>query len=153
MRIYPRPHGGLARALRHLGAVVSTLAFSATAHAQERTYLFEVGAAAAYQGFGETAELSSKLGGLARIGVWLPYGFGVEGEGLITKPAAKSTDEPVPVRMASASLLYNLLLTPNSWGYAKFGIGGTKYAGECTGPVSTGPVICGTTSTLLAGLG
>jgi outer membrane protein OmpA-like peptidoglycan-associated protein len=148
MRTYPRPYGGLARALRHLGAVVSTLAFSATAHAQERTYLFELGAAAAYQGFGETAELSSKIGGLARIGVWLPYGFGVEGEGLITKPAAKSTDEPVPVRMASASLLYNLLLTPNSWGYAKFGIGGTKYAGECTGPR-----ICGTTTMLLAGLG
>src|SRR5829696_3286892 len=100
MRIYPRPHGGLARALRHLGAVVSTLAFSATAHAQERTYLFEVGAAAAYQGFGEIAGLNSKLGGLARIGVWLPYGFGVEAEGAIVNPSAKaeSVDEPVPVR-------------------------------------------------------
>ena len=153
MRTYPRPRGGLARALRHLGAVVSTLASFSTAHAQKRTYLFEVGAAAAYQGFADTVELTSEFGGLARIGVWLPYGFGVEAEGLITtsvSTAPNSDAASVPVKMASASLLYNLLLTPNSWGYAKFGIGGTKYGGECSG-LERG--ICGTTTMLLAGLG
>src|SRR4051812_28802886 len=124
MRTYPRPSEGLARALRHLGAVVSTLAFFSTAHAQERTYLFEVGAAAAYEGFGETADLDGKLGGLARIGLWLPYGFGVEAEGAIVKPSSKDTTvvEPVTVTIGSVSLLYNLLLSQKSWGYAKFGI-------------------------------
>src|SRR3954468_6134200 len=107
MRTYPRPSEGLARALRHLGAVVSTLAFFSTAQAQERTYLFEVGAAAAYEGFGEIAGLGGKLGGLGRIGVWLPYGFGVEAEGVIVNPSAKAEGVgQVPVRMASASLLY-----------------------------------------------
>jgi outer membrane protein OmpA-like peptidoglycan-associated protein len=148
MRTYPHPGGGLARALRHLGAIVCTLVSVSKVEAQERRYLFEVGAAGAYHGFGKTADLEGKLGGLGRFGVWLPYGFSLEAEGSTASPTAKAADVGVSVKTGSASLLYNLLLGSNSWTYAKLGIGGTKYGGDCAGPR-----ICGTTTTLVGGLG
>ncbi len=148
MRTYRNPGGGLARALRLLGAVVCTIASVTVAQAQERRYLFEVGVAAGYQGFGETTELGSKLGLVGRAGVWLPYGFSVEAEGSMAKPTAEGIDDAVSVNIGTVSLLYNLLLGSNTWGHAKLGIGGTKYGGECVGPR-----ICGTTTTLVAGVG
>ncbi len=148
MRTYPNPGAGLARALRLSGLLVWTLLSLSRAEAQERRYLFEVGAAVGYLGFGETADLSGKLGGFGRIGVWLPYNFSIEGEGFVSSPDAKSADVPVKATGAFAALLYNQFLGGNSWGYAKFGFGQTKYGGECVGQR-----ICGTTSTLLAGVG
>jgi outer membrane protein OmpA-like peptidoglycan-associated protein len=148
MRTYQNPGAGLARALRLSGLVVSTLCVVSVAQAQERRYLFEVSAGAGYYGFGETADLTGKLGAVGRVGVWLPYNLSLEAEGFLVSPRAKTADRPVSVTAGSGSLLYNQFLGGNSWGYAKIGYGKTKYGGECVGPR-----ICGTTTTLIGGIG
>jgi len=149
MRTYQNPGAGLARALRLSGLVVSTLCVASLAQAQERRYLFDVSAGAGYYGFGETAELNGKLGGVGRIGVWLPYNLSLEAEGFLVSPEPKSAGaSPVKVKAGSGSLLYNQFLGGNSWGYAKIGYGKTEYGGECVGPR-----ICGTTTTLIGGIG
>ena len=51
--------------------------------AQERRDLVEVGAAGVYQSYGSTAGLNGSVGGLGRIGVWLPLNFSVEVEGSV----------------------------------------------------------------------
>ncbi|MGH7509866.1 MAG: OmpA family protein [Gemmatimonadales bacterium] len=150
MRAYRFSAGGLARALRHSGVLVWTLWCVSAAEAQERRYLFELGAAGAYESYGETAELGNAVGGLARIGLWLPLNFSVEAEGSTASPTAKTADIGVGVKTASVSLLYNVLFGPTSSGYAKLGIGGTKYGDDCDDP---GARICGTTTTLVGGVG
>jgi outer membrane protein OmpA-like peptidoglycan-associated protein len=149
MRTYPNPGGGIARALRHLGLLVWTLVLVSSVAAQERRYLFEVGAAGAYQSFGQPAELDGTLGGLGRIGVWLPLNFSVEAEGSTSSPKARTTEEGIKVRSLSASVLYNLLVGSRSWAYAKVGAGTTRY-GETP---CIGPVICGSNNPPHAGLG
>ncbi len=150
MRTYRFPGGGLARALRHLGALVFTLSCISQAEAQERRYLIEVGAAGAYQSFAGTTNLDGAPGGLARIGVWLPLNFSLEAEGSIVKPNS------ISVRTGSASLLYNMLLGSSTWGYAKAGFGGVRYGGstsaDCQDQRFQGR-ICGNTTTFVAGLG
>jgi outer membrane protein OmpA-like peptidoglycan-associated protein len=149
MRTYRFPGGGLARALRHLGALVLTLCSISTAQAQERRYLFEVGASGAYQSFADSTGLGGAAGGLARIGVWLPASFSLEAD------ASTASSEEVGVKSISASALYNVLLGSRSWGYAKAGIGGTRYGGtgaDCDQQKFQGK-ICGTTTHLVAGLG
>ena len=150
MRTYRFPGGGLARALRHLGALVYTLASVSIAQAQERHNLFEVSAAGAYQSYGNTADLGSAFGGLGRIGLWLPLNFSVEAEGSTASAKANTTDIKVGVKTGSGALLYNLPFGGRSWGYAKLGYGGTKYGGDCSAP---GARICGTTTMFVAGLG
>ena len=149
MRTYPNPGGGVARALRHLGVIVLALSWTSTARSQERRYLFEVGAAGAYQSFGDTTELDAAFGGLGRIGVWLPLSFSIEAQGAV------STSGDIGVKTGTASLLYNLPLGAKNWGYAKAGIGGTRYGGsgdDCQNQKFQGK-ICGPTTTLVAGLG
>lgn len=150
MRTYRFPGGGLARALRHLGALVLTLSYISVAHAQERRNLFEVSAAGGYQSYGSTAELGGAFGGLLRIGLWLPLNFSVEAEGSTASAKPKSTDSKIGVKTGSGALLYNLPFGARSWGYAKLGFGGTKYGGDCA---VSGATICGTTTTFVAGLG
>lgn len=151
MRTYRFPGGGLARALRHLGALVFTLSCISHAEAQQRRYLFEVGAAGAYQSFAGSTNLSGAPGGLARIGVWLPLNFSLEAEGSIA-----STDS-VGVRTTTASLLYNVPLASSTWGYAKLGYGGVRYGASTTAACGQEQKfqgkLCGTTSTFVAGLG
>jgi len=149
MRTYRFPGGGFARALRHLGALVCTLASVSIAQAQERRYLFEVSTAGAYQSFANATGLDGAAGGLARIGVWLPLSFSLEAEGLIANPNS------IGVKAGSASVLYNMPLGSRAWGYAKAGIGGTRYGGtgaDCQQQKFQGK-ICGTTTTYVAGLG
>lgn len=148
MRTYQNPGAGLARALRLSGLVVSMLCVASLAQAQERRYLVELSAGAGYYGFGETADLSGKLGAVGRAGVWLPYNLSLEAEGFLVSPKAKSAADNVSVTAGSGSLLYNQFLGGNSWGYAKIGYGKTKYGGECVGPR-----ICGTTTMLVGGIG
>jgi len=150
MRTYRFPGGGWARALRHLGVLVATLASVSIAQAQERRNLFEASAAGGYQSYGSTADLGSSFGGLLRIGLWLPLNFSVEAEGSTASAKAKTTDIKVGVKTGSAALLYNLPFGARSWGHAKLGFGGTKYGGDCTAP---GARICGTTTMFVAGLG
>ncbi|HEU4680979.1 MAG TPA: thrombospondin type 3 repeat-containing protein, partial [Gemmatimonadales bacterium] len=149
MRTYRFPAGGVARALRLLGVLVLTLSWHANVEAQERRYLFELGAAGAYQSFGETTDLGGVLGGVGRIGFWLPLNFSVEAEG------STSSSESIGVMTGTASLLYNVLLGSKSWGYAKAGVGGTRYGGtgdDCQQAKFVGR-ICGTTTTLVTGVG
>ena len=150
MRTYPNPSGGLARALRLLGAVVLTLLDLPVAHAQDRTYLFEVGAAGAYQSYGSETDLGSTIGLLGRVGVWLPLNFSIEAEGSTAGAKSQNSNIDVGVKTGSASLLYNIPLGARSWGFAKLGYGGTRYGSECSAP---GARICGTTSMFVAGLG
>jgi len=150
MRTYPNPGGGLARALRLLGAVVLTLLDLPVAHAQDRTYLFEVGAAGAYQSYGSETDLGSTIGLLGRVGVWLPLNFSIEAEGSTAGAKSQNSNIDVGVKTGSASLLYNIPLGARSWGFAKLGYGGTRYGSECSAP---GARICGTTSMFVAGLG
>ncbi len=149
MRTYRFPGGGLARALRHLGALVCTLASVSIAQAQERRYLFEVSSAGAYQSFAGATSLDGAFGGLARIGVWLPLSFSLEGEGSIASPNS------IGVKTGSASVLYNMRLGAGTWGYVKAGFGGTRYGGtgaDCQQQKFQGK-ICGATTNYVAGLG
>jgi outer membrane protein OmpA-like peptidoglycan-associated protein len=150
MRTYPHPAGGLARALRLLGAVVLTLSIARSGQAQERTYLFEVGVAGAYQSYGGTTDLGGTFGALGRVGVWLPLNFSIEAEGSTAGAKSETSDIDVSVRTGSASLLYNIPFGNRSWGYGKLGYGGTRYGSNCGEP---GARICGTTSMFVAGLG
>jgi outer membrane protein OmpA-like peptidoglycan-associated protein len=138
----------LARVLLLLGALVYTLLSVPTTQAQERRYLFEASAAGGYQSYGEDAQLSGAPGGVLRLGLWLPLNFSVEAEGSIASPAAQAEDTDVNVKTGWAAVLYNILLGTRNSAYAKFGIGGTKYGGECVGRR-----ICGSATTLVAGLG
>jgi outer membrane protein OmpA-like peptidoglycan-associated protein len=151
MLTYRRPFAGLARVLLLLGALVYTLVASPAA-AQERRYLFEVGAAGAYQSFNSTTRLDGAAGGLGRIGVWLPLNLGLEAEGSISSPNAQTTNNGVGVKVGSVSLLYNLPFGSRNSAYAKFGLGGTKYgkSGDCS---TAGATICGSTTTIVGGLG
>jgi outer membrane protein OmpA-like peptidoglycan-associated protein len=147
MLTYCHPTRGLARVLLLLGIIVCTRFVSG--QAQERKYLFELGAAGGYQSFSDVTKLDGAGGGLARVGVWLPLNFSVEAEGSMASP------NDIGVKTGSASLLYNLPLGSRSWGYAKAGYGGTRYGGsgsDCDQPKYVGK-ICGTTTTFLGGLG
>ncbi len=152
MRTYPNPGGGLARALRHLGILVWTLAWVSGAAAQERRYLVEAGVAATYQSFDEVTDLGGSVGGLGRIGLWLPANFSVEVEGATSSPKTQSADVGVTVRTLSASGLYNLLLGTASSGYVKLGVGSTSY-GTCPPVSGPDPTVCGSSTGLIAGLG
>jgi outer membrane protein OmpA-like peptidoglycan-associated protein len=149
MLTYRYPHGGLARGLPLLGALVCTLAAAQTAAAQERRYLFELGAAGAYQSFGSSTDLGGAAGGLGRIGVWLPLNFSLEAEGSTSSPKAKTPDVGVGVKTLSASALYNLPLGTKTWAYGKLGVGTTRYGKD---PCAR-PTICGTAKPIITGLG
>src|SRR3954463_4396859 len=123
MLTYRYPCGGLARVLLLLGALVYMPGLAPTAAAQERRYLFEVGVGGGYQGFGDSTDLGGAVGGLARLGVWLPLNFSLEGEASTTSPKAKGPDLGVGVKTISLSALYNLPVSNRSWVYAKLGVG------------------------------
>jgi hypothetical protein len=149
MLTYRFPARGLARGLRLLGALVLSVSSLPAAQAQERRYLFEVGAAGAYHSFGDSTDLGGAAGGLARVGVWLPLNVSLEAEADLANPKSQTLDEGVRVKTFSASALYNLLLGSESWAYAKLGVGTTRYGKD----PCVGPTICGTVNPLIAGLG
>jgi outer membrane protein OmpA-like peptidoglycan-associated protein len=149
MLTYRIPARGLARGLPLLGALVLSVSYLPAAQAQERRYLFEVGAAGAYHSFGDSTDLGGAVGGLARVGVWLPLNVSLEAEADLANPKSQTLDQGVKVRTFSASALYNLLLGSDSWAYAKLGVGTTRYGKD----PCVGPTICGTVNPLIAGLG
>ena len=149
MLTYRIPARGLARGLPLLGALVLSVSYLPAAQAQDRRYLFEVGAAGAYNSFGDSTDLGGAVGGLARVGVWLPLNVSLEAEANIANPKSQTLDQGVKVRTFSASALYNLLLGSDSWAYAKLGVGTTRYGKD----PCVGPTICGTVNPLIAGLG
>src|SRR6185436_1741417 len=123
MLTYRHPHGGWARVLLLLGALVCTLGSVRTAAAQERRYLFEVGAAGGYQGFGSATKLDGAAGGLGRLAVWLPLNFSLEAEGSFANTKSQDPVADVGVKTFSASALYNLPLGTKTWAYGKLGVG------------------------------
>jgi outer membrane protein OmpA-like peptidoglycan-associated protein len=149
MLTYRHPYGGLARVLLLLGALVCALGAAQDALAQERRYLFEVGAAGAYQSFGSSTDLGGAAGGLGRIGVWLPLNLSLEGEGSTSSPKAKTPNVGVGVKTFSISALYNLPLGTKTWGYGKLGVGTTRYGKD----PCAGPTICGTAKPIITGIG
>jgi hypothetical protein len=73
MRTYRHPTGSRAFACALLATLVCAVSPLA---AQERRYLAEVGAAGVYQSFDGAAELKGAIGGLGRLGIWLPLNLG-----------------------------------------------------------------------------
>jgi len=138
--------------LRLLGAVVFTLSYVSPAGAQERRYLFEAGAAAGYQSFDNATRLDGAAGGVLRAGVWLPLNFSLEAEGTLSSPKAQGADEGVSVKSFAVSALYNLLLGKSNSVYLKAGLGSTSY-GSCPSVSPPDPIVCGSSSALLGGLG
>jgi outer membrane protein OmpA-like peptidoglycan-associated protein len=149
MLTYRFPARGLARVLRLLGALVLSVSCLPAAQAQERRYLFEVGAAGAYHSFGDSTDLGGAVGGLARAGVWLPLNISLEAEASFASPKSQTLDDGVSVKAFSASALYNLLLGSESWAYGKLGVGRTRYGKD----PCVGRIICGHVYPLIAGLG
>ena len=149
MLTYRIPARGLARGLPLLGALMLSVSYLPAAQAQERRYLFEVGAAGAYHSFGDSTDLGGAVGGLARVGVWLPLNVSLEAEADLANPKSQTLDQGVKVKTFSASALYNVLLGSDSWAYGKLGVGTTRYGKD----PCVGPTICGTVNPLIVGLG
>lgn len=152
MRTYREGPGGRGLTLALLALAVCVVS---PAVAQERRYLVEVGAAGVYQSYGSTAGLNGSVGGLGRIGVWLPLNFSVEVEGSTSKPSSKATDEGLPVKSLALSALFNIPVGKRNTAYLKAGGGSTRYRASGSDPEceQSRPEICGTTSNILGGAG
>jgi outer membrane protein OmpA-like peptidoglycan-associated protein len=154
MRTYRRRISPLAKGLRLLCASLLLPLFGARAEAQQRRYLLELGAGGVYESFGEVTSLESGFGGLGRVGLWLPYNFSVELEGLFVSSEATDTqpDPNVTVgvspRTITGSLLYNILLGQNSWAHLRVGGGSTEF-----GDRPNKRIIGGTARAILGGAG
>jgi outer membrane protein OmpA-like peptidoglycan-associated protein len=128
--------------------------------AQQRHNLVEVNAAGAYQSFASATDLDGALGAVGRLGVWLPANFSLEVAGSFASPKTTVTDilggttkQGIKFRTLSGSLLYNILIgTKNSF-YLKAGVGSTKYGSACPPPPSLRGTICGSSGSLIGGLG
>jgi len=130
-----------------LGGAICALPLAA----QQRRYFIETGAGLALTSFDDATNLESGIGGVARLGVWLPYRLSVEGEFGFSSP--KSRNGPTwSVRTISAALLGNLAVGNSSSAYLKLGLGSTSYDNNlCPGSNVLGP--CGRASAILGGAG
>jgi outer membrane protein OmpA-like peptidoglycan-associated protein len=150
MLTYHIPPRARSRLLLPLAAACSLALSASGVQAQQRRYLFEVGAAGAVQSYNNDTGLGGSFGGLGRLGLWLPFNFSAEVEGSL------ASSKGIGVKVGSASLLYNLLLGSTTWGYLKAGIGGTRYGASsetCRTDTKFVGKICGTTTTYVAGAG
>jgi outer membrane protein OmpA-like peptidoglycan-associated protein len=147
MRTYREGPGG-----RGLMLALLTLAVCAVSplRAQERRYLAELGAAAAYQSFAGLANLKSAAGGLFRAGVWLPLNFSVEGEAEFASPKDEGSGDGISFKYYGASLLYNLPVGRNNWFHLKVGGGSNRFPDCGTAAPSQ---ICGSAGVLSGGAG
>jgi outer membrane protein OmpA-like peptidoglycan-associated protein len=149
MRTYPRPARPLPRGLQFLCALALLSLLVSTAEAQQRRHLLELGAGGLYQSYGEASGLKSGVGGVGRVGLWLPYNFSVEleaafgrGEGLAnTNP---DTAVGVSPRTITGSVLYNILLGQSAWAHLRLGGGSTEFGDNPIGVLSgTSPAVVG----------
>ncbi len=130
MRTYPHPAGGWAGRLRLLAGLALVVTCARPGAAQQRKYLVELGTAGTYLSFDDSLALRSSVGGVARIGVWLPLNFSLEAEGLFTSPKADTGSSSVSVRNVAISGLYNFLVGSSSSVFLKAGLGSTKYGAD-----------------------
>jgi outer membrane protein OmpA-like peptidoglycan-associated protein len=140
---------------RRLSAALLLLSIAALPlAAQQRKYLVELGAAGAYQSFASVTQLDGAVGGLGRLGVWLPANFSVEVAATFAKPKTSpdllGNFESVSVHNFSFSALYNVLIGTRNSFYLKAGAGTTKYGSGCPTPPTT---LCASTGLLLGGAG
>ncbi|HUQ15575.1 MAG TPA: OmpA family protein [Gemmatimonadales bacterium] len=151
-RHYPR---GLTRGLRLLCALALLLWTGAGLEAQQRRFLVELGAGAVYQSFDSVTKLNGAIGGVGRLGLWLPYNFSVEAEASLEGPSTVDPDSSVSTRTVIASVLYNIPLGDNNWVHLKAGGGSSKFGDPCpTDTLAPSPeIICGSSSALVAGAG
>jgi outer membrane protein OmpA-like peptidoglycan-associated protein/opacity protein-like surface antigen len=153
MRTYPQPARGWAGRVGALAGLALVVACAQPGHAQARKYLVELGAAGAYQSFDSNTQLDGSVGGLGRLGVWLPLNFSVEVEGGFASPNSKSGSQSVSVKSFAGSALYNIPIGLKNSFYLKAGVGTTKYGSNCPSVASPGDPICGSSSTLQGGAG
>src|SRR5262245_45216834 len=157
MRTYRRRSHPLARGLRLLCPLILLPCLGAKVEAQQdRRYLLELGAGIHRQSFDEATGFESAIGGVGRIGLWLPKNFSLELEGVVVGSEAvdisQGADSAIvsrPVRIISGSLLYNILVARNAWAHLKLGGGATDH-GDST---ISGGVLAGRSGTILAGAG
>jgi outer membrane protein OmpA-like peptidoglycan-associated protein len=159
MRTYRHHSRGLARGLRFLCALALLLWTGSALEAQQRRFLVEVDAGGLYQSFDAATKLNGMIGGVGRLGVWLPYNFSIEGEASLGGPDSVDPDSSVSMRTVIASVLYNIPIGDRNWLHLKAGGGSTKFDNHrpCPPPTDTTipspTVICGTTPALVAGAG
>jgi outer membrane protein OmpA-like peptidoglycan-associated protein len=132
--------------------VASLLSTGSALEAQQRRFLVELGAGAVYQSFDSVTKLSGAIGGVGRLGLWLPYRFSLEAEASLGGPNTQDTDISVNTRTVIASILYNIPIGENNWVHLKAGAGSSKYGDPCPTAVSS-TIICGSSSALVAGAG
>lgn len=153
MRTYRYPVRGWAGGLRLLAGLALLVLGTRPGTAQQRKYLVELGAAGAYQSFDSELLLGSAVGGVGRIGVWLPLNFSVEVEGLLSSPKTDVGDNSVSVKNFGVSALYNFLVGGANSVFLRAGIGSTKYGSECPGVSSPDAPPCGSSTALMGGAG
>jgi len=156
MRTYRHQSRGVARGLRLLCALALLPSLGSDLAAQERRFLVELGAGALYQSFDADTKLNSTMGGVGRLGVWLPYNFSVEAEASLGGPDSERPDSSLRFRTVIASVLYNVPLGGNSWFHLKAGGGSSRFkAPDPCRPVTAGApeIICGSSPALVAGAG
>lgn len=151
MRTYLPPKGAWATGLRLSAGLALFVACSGPAAAQQRKYLVEVGAAGAYQSFDKLLGLGGAVGGIGRVGVWLPLHFSVEVEGLFVSPKTDVGDVSVKVKSFGVSALYNVPVGASNSVFLRGGLGSTKYGSEC--PTNASSVPCGSSTALMGGVG
>ena len=151
MRTYPDSVRGRALGLPLLVGLVLSVACAADAAAQQRRYLVELGAGGVYQSFDAETELGGAVGGVGRLGLWLPMNFSVELQGTFAGSETESPRVSVNVRTLSAALLYNIPVGEKSFVHLKVGGGSTKYGDDC--PPVASPIICGSSGAILGGAG
>ena len=135
---------------RAAGLVLGLAVAATPLLAQQRRYLFEVGGAAAYTSFDSETNLDAGLGGVGRVGVWLPYRFSVEGE--VGYAAPSSTVGPGwNVTTYSFALLGNFPLGLRNSVYGKAGYGSSSYDSNLCPVTPLGP--CNSTGHWLGGVG
>lgn len=151
MRTYP-----LTARYRLPAALALLVLWVAPLAAQQRKYLVELGAAGAYQSYASVSELDGAVGGVGRLGVWLPANLSLELQGSFASPKTTIPDllgNPIPVvvktRTFSGSLLYNFLIGSANSIYLKAGIGSTKYSTDNPNP----RIIHGSSGSLIGGAG
>jgi outer membrane protein OmpA-like peptidoglycan-associated protein len=123
--------------------------------AQERKHFVELGAGMAYQSFDNATDLDGAVGGVGRLGVWLPANFSLELAGSFAKPKTApnilGNTLSIKVRNYSVSALYNILVGTKSSFFLKLGGGTTKYGSNC--PSGSASTLCASSGLLLGGAG
>jgi outer membrane protein OmpA-like peptidoglycan-associated protein len=133
--------------------LLATMA-SAPLAAQERKNLVELELGAAYQSYDDATQLDGSVGGVGRVGIWLPANFSLELAASFAKPKTSpdllGNRLSVNVRNFYLSALYNILAGTRNSFFLKAGGGTTKYGSNCSGPSTT---LCANSGLILGGAG